>query len=71
MCFHHVDGFFNIPVFVGVKDCLMFVVNLCLDAGFLYAPVLFDRGCSRKESKRHSIKCGMQEKKREEQDGRI
>ena len=35
MCFHHADGFFNLPVFVGIKDCMMFVVDLCLDAGFL------------------------------------
>ena len=35
MIFHHLGGFFNIAIFIGVKNRLMFVINLRLNLSFL------------------------------------
>lgn len=34
MCFHHLDGFFNIAIFVSLKNSQMFLINPSLDHGF-------------------------------------
>lgn len=34
MCFHHLDGFFNIAIFVSLKNSQMFLIDPSLDHGF-------------------------------------
>ena len=31
MCFHHLDGFFNIAIFVSLKNSQMFLIDPSLD----------------------------------------
>ena len=43
MCFRHLDGFFNIAIFVSLKNSQMFFIDPCLYHGFTAVLVVKNR----------------------------